>query len=84
MNAQEKPKYGTPEWDEYRQQERARLEEKYGKDNVWDTDELEKRFSIQGFLAPFCVATERETGKKGVLTFQHSPRFYFDWRDERR
>ena len=56
---------------------REALEIKYGK--VWDTEELSKNFTVEGFMAPFVGVIEKETGKKGVLTFQHHPRFYFDF-----
>ena len=62
------------------QKERARLEEKYGVGNVWDTDEVSKAFEITGFLAPYCCAIRRSDGEKGALAFQHNPRFYFDFK----
>ena len=58
--------------------ERKRLEEKYGQ--VWDTSELSQAFVVEGFLAPFVIATSKETGETGTLQFQHMPRFYFKWR----
>lgn len=70
-----KPKYGTPEWDEYVQEERERLEGEHGK--VYDTDEVQKKFEVKGFRAPYCVAVDKETNKDVVLAFQHSPRFYW-------
>lgn len=62
------------------QEERLRLVEKYGE--VWDTEEVSRDFVIEGFLAPFVVATHKETRKRGCLMFQHSPRFYFLWEPE--
>lgn len=59
--------------------ERARLEEQYGKGNVWNTTELQARFQVISFAAPYCVVKERGTGKQGVVAFQHSPRFYFQF-----
>ncbi len=73
------PKYGTPEWDEYVVQQRLRLERVHGKHNVWNTDEVTKEFEIDSFLAPFVFAHKRSNNKKGVLVFQHSPRFYYSW-----
>lgn len=61
------------------QELRSKLEEKFGEDNVWNTEEVTEVFVIDGFLAPFCSATRREDRVKGVLTFTHSPRFYFDF-----
>jgi len=57
--------------------DRKALEARYGK--VWNTDELGKDFEVFGFLAPFVAVTERATGKTGSLTFQHEPRFYYDF-----
>lgn len=61
--------------------ERARLEKKYGK--VWNTKELTHDFHVKGFAAPFVVVEELSTGRKGLLMFQHWPRFYFDWQPEK-
>lgn len=57
---------------------REELEAIYGK--VWTTDEVQKEFEITGFGAPCCAAIRKSDGKRGTLTFQHSPRFYFDFR----
>jgi len=61
--------------------ERTRLEAKYGVGNVWDTDEVTREFEIIGFMAPFVVAIRRSDNVKGSLTFQHEPRFYFNFRE---
>jgi hypothetical protein len=57
--------------------ERKRLEEQYGQ--VWNTQEVSADFTITGFMAPFVGVTRKSDGKTGVLMFQHSPRFYFDF-----
>jgi hypothetical protein len=57
--------------------EREVLEKTHGK--VWSTDELRADFEVLGFMAPYVVARQRSTGKKGSLQFQHSPRYYFNW-----
>lgn len=59
------------------QSERLVLEEQYGQ--VWNTDELRAEFEVVGFLAPFVVVRRRSDGKKGSMTFQHNPRYYFDF-----
>ena len=59
---------------------RALLKAKHG--NVWDTTEMQKEFSVTGFAAPFVVVTRKSDGKTGSLMFQHSPRFYFGWRED--
>lgn len=58
---------------------RAALEAAHGQ--VWDTSELQQDFTVHGFMAPFVVATRKSDGVKGSLMFQHSPRFYFGWRE---
>lgn len=56
---------------------RAELEKDFGQ--VWDTQELSKDFEVLGFMAPFVVVRRKSDGVKGSLTFQHMPRFYFDF-----
>jgi len=58
------------------------LEKEYGKGNVFDTEEATKKFHFIGFMAPFAYVEEKEHGIKGILTFQHAPRFYFDFQEE--
>lgn len=60
-----------------KEEERKRLTERYGR--VWDTNQLTEDFSVLGFAAPYVVVERKEDGKKGTLTFQHDPRFYFDF-----
>ena len=60
-------------------QERPALVALYG--SVWDTKELQVEFEVQGFAAPFVVVKRKKDGKRGTLTFQHMPRFYFDFRE---
>ena len=72
----EQPKYGTKEYDEFVQAERERLEALHGQ--VYNTSEVQEAFNIEGFMAPLCFGTNRETGEKVYLVFQHSPRFYWE------
>ncbi len=58
---------------------RERLEEEYGKGNVFTTEEASEKFDFIGFMAPFTVVKRKEDGVKGTLTFQDRPRFYFDF-----
>ena len=80
----------TPDLTEYMRREmvdrinsnpsdRALLEERWGKDNVWDTHELMEHFEVKGFMAPYCLVIKKLTGEKGSVMFQHSPRLYFHW-----
>jgi hypothetical protein len=59
--------------------ERERLEAIYGKGNVWDTTEATEAFTFRSFLAPFAIVVRKSDGAPGILEFQHSPRFYFDF-----
>lgn len=45
--------------------------------DVWDTDEMQAAFTVEGFLAPYVGVIRKSDGKKGLLAFQHHPRFYF-------
>jgi len=56
---------------------RESLEAKYGQ--VWDTDELQCDYSPLGFAAPYIIVRRKSDSMKGTLTFQHNPRFYFDF-----
>lgn len=60
--------------------ERKRLEAQHGK--VWDTAEMQADFSVIGFAAPFVVVTRKSDNARGTLLFQHSPRFYFSFKEE--
>lgn len=60
--------------------EREALETKYGQ--VWDTQQLGKDFEVKGFLAPFITVTRKSDGATGSMMFQHSPRYYFDFKGE--
>lgn len=56
---------------------REALEAQYGK--VYNTAEMQAEFEAVGFMAPLIVVRRKSDGQKGTLTFQHSPRFYFDF-----
>ena len=57
--------------------EREALEQKYGQ--VWNTNDLRTEFDVLGFSAPFVVVTQKSTGFKGSMMFQHQPRYYFEF-----
>lgn len=59
--------------------EREQLEAIHGQ--VWDTAELTRDFMVNGFSAPFVVVTRNSDGKRGSLTFQHHPRFYWGFEE---
>lgn len=59
---------------------RAELEAHYGQ--VWSTEELRlSKWEVIGFAAPYVIVQDRDTGKKGTLEFQHSPRFYWGYQE---
>jgi hypothetical protein len=51
-------------------------------DQKWTTDELARDFIVSGFMAPFAIVTRKSDGAKGSLEFTHSPRVYFNWRED--
>lgn len=61
--------------------DRAKLEARHGK--VWDTEEMRTEFEVQGFMAPFVVVKRKSDNRKGSLEFQHNPRFYFSFAEDR-
>lgn len=46
---------------------------------TWNTEELQRDFTVTGFSAPFVVVVRKADGVKGTLEFTHSPRVYFDF-----
>jgi len=54
---------------------REALEAEHGQ--VWDTQELGRDFTVEGFLAPYVVVRRKSDGQQGSLLFQHDPRLYF-------
>lgn len=46
---------------------------------VLDTTQLSLAYDVLGFMAPYVVVRRKSDGVKGSLTFQHSPRIYFDF-----
>lgn len=61
--------------------DRSQLEKRFGV--VWDTDQLRADFDVHGFSAPFVVVTRKRDGVKGSLEFTHSPRFYFNFVEDK-
>lgn len=80
MSENERPEYGTPEWDAYVTGYRQKLEEEHRK--VWSTDEVQQEFEIVGFQSYLAYGIRKSDGKKVVLDFSHSPRFYWILREE--
>lgn len=61
---------------------REALEALHGK--VWDTQQLSQDFEVIGFLAPYVVVRRKSDGMKGSLEFQHNPRWYFNFVEDKR
>ena len=59
---------------------RAELEARYGE--VMDTAELQRKYEVYAFAAPFVIVRRKADGVKGVLAFQSRPRFYFGFEPE--
>jgi hypothetical protein len=60
---------------------REELERRHGR--VWDLRQLATDFIVVGFMAPYIVVRRKSDGKVGSLEFQHLPRFYFKWKEDR-
>ena len=56
---------------------REALEATHGQ--VWDTTETCQDFDAVGFGAPYVVVVRKADQVKGTLTFQHDPRFYYNF-----
>ena len=61
--------------------ERATLETRYGR--VWNTSELTNDFEVLEFAAPFVIVRRKADKKLGSLMFQHCPRYYFSFQEDR-
>ena len=60
---------------------RQHLEDLHGQ--VWSSDEVRAEFEVIGFAAPFVIVRRLTDNIKGTLEFQHSPRFYFGWQEDK-
>ncbi len=60
---------------------REELERRHGQ--VWSTDELKKDFVVIGFGAPIVVVSRKSDGQEGSLMFQHQPRYYWGFKENR-
>ena len=61
--------------------ERKALEAQHGQ--VWDTEELQRDFKVEGFAAPLVIVTRKSDGVRGSLLFQHWPRYYFEFTEDK-
>lgn len=58
---------------------RKALETKYGK--VWNTEEPNEQFEQTGSMGLVILVRRRLDGRKGSMEFNHSPRFYFHFKE---
>lgn len=61
---------------------KKKLEKQYGQ--LWDTDELQKDFSVIGFGGGLTVVKRKKDGQKGSLDFTHdkpNKRYYHSFQD---
>ena len=61
--------------------DRATLESRFGE--VWTAAQLAEDFEVLGFAAPFVVVKRRTDNRLGSLLFQHDPRFYFAFQEDK-
>lgn len=57
------------------------LEEAHGQ--VWNGDQLRCDFEVQGFMVPFIIVRRLSDGVVGTLEFQHDPRLYWDFKEDK-
>lgn len=50
----------------------------------WTTDEVREEFEVISFMAPLVFVTRKSDGVEGTLTFDHSPRIYYDFVERKR
>lgn len=61
--------------------DRAALEAHYGR--VWSATQLADDFEVIGFAAPFVVVRRKTDNRLGSLLFQHHPRYYFAFQEDK-
>ena len=49
----------------------------------WNTQELQEDFEVIGFQAPFVVVKRKADGVTGSLEFDHAPRKYYNFREDK-
>ncbi|MBN2506228.1 MAG: hypothetical protein JXQ71_05990 [Verrucomicrobia bacterium] len=60
---------------------RERIEPLFGQ--TWDTSQMAAEFEPLAFAAPYVVGRRRSDGKLGSMLFQHHPRYYFRFEEDR-
>ncbi len=55
----------------------AQLSERYN--DVVDTVQLQEKYEVLSFLAPFVMVKRKDDGVLGTMMFTHMPRFYYNF-----
>ena len=45
------------------------------------SDEMQEKYSVEGFMAPYVTVIRKSDSVRGTLEFGHSPRVYFNFRE---
>jgi pterin-4a-carbinolamine dehydratase len=53
-------------------------------DQRWSTEDLKRDFTVKSFMAPFVFVTRKADGADGTMEFTHSPRWYFNFKADKR
>jgi len=60
-------------------QERSKIRNFDNYQVTYNTTELQEKFKVISFLAPYVFVVRISDGKKGTLQFNHSPRIYYNF-----
>lgn len=50
---------------------------------TWTTAELQEDFTVMGFSMGYVVVRRKSDGVVGSLQFDHSPRVYYGWQEDK-
>ncbi len=64
------------------QTERDLVKYKFEVDEVWNTAEIERDFTVLAFSAPYIRCIRKSDGVHGSMQFTHDPRYYFDFQED--
>jgi hypothetical protein len=51
---------------------------------TWNAKELVKEFDVIGFRVPFVVVERKSDKVKGSMEFTHTPRVFFNWKEDKK
>ena len=49
--------------------------------NKMTTQEMLEQFEVLGFGYGYCAVKRKDDGARGVLSFDHNPRFYYNFQE---